>query len=103
METYFLFVDSGSVAYAYSARNLKGITTSSASVTMNFTMQTGGTADNDMDTVVLTVTAGKEKTAMLAILKLAQKPGTSIVEVADDNLSQYCHSSITAVAVTPQA
>ena len=68
---------------------------------MTFNSFRNGTADNDRDTVTLTVTSNTEKAVMAAIVAAinAHPNGDPFVVIADDVNSVYAHADITSCTI----
>lgn len=87
-------------AYMNKVSNFKGITqTGSAAVTLLFEAAQGAAGNNaGFDSIVLAVTANKEKEAMIAIGgALAGSKSGSTAVIADDHGAKYCDDTVTAV------
>ena len=98
-ESYLMAVSAVDDAIVVPFSRIKTIAcTADATILMQFDSSVNGTADGDADLVTLTCTADKEREVFLAIAKQVQKGG--VVLVADDVASEYCHSAITACAIT---
>ena len=99
MNGFLVFIDDADDAACYPLSRFRGMTIAAdATILMQFDSSVNGTADGDADLVTLTCTADKEREVFLAIAKQVQKGG--VVLVADDVASEYCHSAITACAIT---
>jgi hypothetical protein len=99
MNGFLVFIDAADDAACYPLSRFRGMTVAAdATILMQFDSSVNGTADGDADLVTLTCTADKEREVFLAIAKQVQKGG--VVLVADDVASEYCHSAITACAIT---
>ena len=99
MNGFLVFIDDADDAACYPLSRFRGMTIATdATILMQFDSSVNGTADGDADLVTLTCTADKEREVFLAIAKQVQKGG--VVLVADDVASEYCHSAITACAIT---
>jgi hypothetical protein len=87
-------------AYMNKVSNFKGMTqTGSAAVTLLFEAAQGAAGNNaGFDSIVLAVTANKEKEAMIAIGgALAGSKSGSTAVIADDHGAKYCDDTVTAV------
>ena len=100
MEKFICFVSGTDDACMYPIGNLRGLAvTAEATVLMTFNSFRNGTADNDRDTVTLTVTADTEKAVMAAIAREIATSRDSFVLLADDVAGTYVHSDITSIAI----
>ena len=102
MDKFLCVVSGADDACMYPLRNLRGLAvTADATILMTFNSFRNGTADNDRDTVTLTVTANTEKAVMSAICaKINAHPnGDPFVVIADDVNSVYAHADITSCTI----
>jgi len=91
-----VFHNDSDTSYANYAGNLSSMSSATTAVTLNFASTVGTSASND--SVVLTVTAGKEEAAMEAIASVFAGGKQSMVVVADDKNSKYLIPEVTAVS-----
>ena len=91
-----VFHNDSDTSYANYAGNLSSMLSATTAVTLNFASTVGTSASND--SVVLTVTAGKEEAAMEAIASVFAGGKQSMVVVADDKNSKYLIPEVTAVS-----
>ena len=97
-QNMLVFHNDSDTSYANFAGNLSSISSSTTAVTLNFAKTVGTTASND--SVVLTVAAGYEETAVEQLASIFGK-GTGhggMTVVADDKNSIYAYEKITAVS-----
>tara|TARA_R110001583_G_scaffold126204_2_gene277794 strand:- start:184 stop:504 length:321 start_codon:yes stop_codon:yes gene_type:complete len=102
MEKFLCVVSGADDACAYPLRNLRGLAvTADATILMTFNSFRNGTADNDRDTITLTVTADTEKAVMAGIVaKINAHPnGDPFVVIADDVNSVYAHADIVSCTI----
>ena len=102
MEKFLCVVSAVDDACTYPLRNLRGLAvTADATILMTFNSFRNGTADNDRDTVTLTVTADTEKAVMAGIVAQinAHPNGDPFVVIADDVNSVYAHADILSCTI----
>ena len=102
MEKFLCVVSAADDACMYPLRYLRGLAvTADATILMTFNSFRNGTADNDRDTITLTVTADTEKAVMAGIVaKINAHPnGDPFVVIADDVNSVYAHADILSCTI----
>ena len=103
MEKFLCVVSAADDACMYPLRNLRGLAvTAESTVLMTFNSFRNGTADNDRDTVTLTVTADTEKAVMAGICAQinAHPNADPFVVIADDVNSVYAHADILSCTIS---
>ena len=96
MNNMLVFHNDSDVSYANFAGNLSSMSSATTAVTLRFASTVGTSASND--SVVLTVTAGKEEQVMEDISALLAKGTKSgMIVVANDKDSNYFVDGVTAV------
>ena len=106
MEKFICFVSGTDDACMFPVGALRGLAvTADATILMTFNSFRNGTADNDRDTVTLTVTADTEKAVMAGIVaKINAHPnGDPFVVIADDVNSVYAHADILSCTIALDA
>jgi len=93
-----VFHNDSDTSYANYAGNLSSMSSATTAVTLNFASTVGTSASND--SVVLTVTAGKEEAVMEAVAGAIAEARSAMTVVASDvsGKTSYIHPGITAVA-----
>ena len=102
MEKFLCVVSAADDACTYPLRNLRGLAvTADATILMTFNSFRNGTADNDRDTITLTVTADTEKAVMAGICAQinAHPNADPFVVIADDVNSVYAHANILSCTI----
>ena len=103
MEKFICVVSAADDACMYPLRNLRGLAvTADATILMTFNSFRNGTADNDRDTITLSVTADTEKAVMAGIVAAinAHPNGDPFVVIADDVNSVYAHADILSCTIS---
>ena len=103
MEKFLCVVSAADDACAYPLRNLRGLVClQDGEINMTFNSFRNGTADNDRDTVTLSVTSNTEKAVMAGIVAAinAHPNGDPFVVIADDVNSVYAHADITSCTIS---
>jgi len=91
-----VFHNGSNTSYANYAGNLSSMSSATTAITLNFASTVGTSASND--SVVLTVTAGKEEAAMEKIADAFSSLRAGMTVVADDQNSKYLIPEVTAVS-----
>ena len=93
-----VFHNDADTSYANYAGNLSSMSSATTAVTLNFASTVGTSASND--SVVLTVTAGKEENVMEAIAGAIAEARSGMTVIASDVAGKtvYIHPAITALA-----
>ena len=106
MEKFLCVVSAAHDACTYPLRNLRGLAvTADATILMTFNSFRNGTADNDRDTITLTVTADTEKAVMAGIVaKINAHPnGDPFIVICDDVNSVFAHADILSCTIALDA
>ena len=92
-----VFHNASNTSYANYADNLTSISSATTAVTLRFIGQGASATATSTDSVVLTVTAGKEEEMVELIAGAVAEARAGVTVVADDENSKYLHGHITAV------
>jgi len=96
MQNMLVFHDGGDTSYANYASNLTSMSSVTTAVTLRFASTVATAVAND--SVVLTVTAGKEEEVMEALAFAMTNATSGMTVIADDQNSVYYNPGITALA-----
>ena len=92
-----VFHNASNTSYANYADNLTSISSATTAVTLRFIGQGASATATSTDSVVLTVTAGKEEEMVELIAGAVAEARSGVTVVADDENSKYLNGNITAV------
>tara|TARA_R110002124_G_scaffold241001_1_gene406248 strand:+ start:88 stop:819 length:732 start_codon:yes stop_codon:yes gene_type:complete len=96
MQNMLVFHNGGDTSYANYASNLSSMSSVTTAVTLRFASTVATAVAND--SVVLTVTAGKEEEVMEALAFAMTNATSGMTVIADDQNSVYYNPGITALA-----
>ena len=98
MNNMLVFHNDSDTSYANYAGNLSSMSSTTTAVTMRFLGQGASVTATSTDTVVLTVTAGKEEEVMEQIAGAMANLRAGVTVIADDKNSKYIVPGVTAVS-----